>query len=74
MKNTEQNSFELFSEYPDVMSVHQLREALGIGRKGVYTLLEKQEIRSFKIGNTYKIPKTSLVEYVQRSCATGGTK
>lgn len=66
MNNTH-DQIELFTEYPDIMTVPQLRSALGIGRTGVYKLLESRAIRSFKIGNTYKIPKTALLEYVHQS-------
>ena len=36
----------LFSEYPDVLTVHQVRSALGIGRAGVYKLLESRQIKA----------------------------
>ena len=73
MKKTESVPVVLFSEYPDIMTVHDLRAALGISRKGVYNLLESGKIRSFKIGNTYKVPKTALIDYVNKSCK-GGNK
>ena len=68
MENVKQISNQLFAEFPDVMSVHHLRKALGIGRLGAYKLLEEKKISSFKIGNTYKIPKTAVIEYVKKSC------
>ena len=71
MKSTNSTIKELFSDYPDVMSVHHLRTALGIGRLGAYKLLEDGQIKSFKIGNTYKIPKTSVIDYVNQSCEKG---
>lgn len=61
----------LFDNYPDVMSVQQVRAALKIGRTAVYRLLDSNEIRCFKIGNAYKIPKTSLIEFVQRNSEGG---
>ena len=62
----------LFSEYPDVLTVHQVRSALGIGRAGVYRLLESRQIKCFKIGNTYKIPKSALIEFVSQNCGSSG--
>ena len=68
MKQNEKDS--LFADYPDVLNIKDLRQALGIGRIGAYKLLEAGEIQSFKIGNTYKIPKSALIDYVNRqSCA-----
>ena len=71
MKSINPTRNELFLEYPDVMTVHHLRAALGIGRLGAYKLLEQGKIQSFKIGNTYKIPKTAVIDYVTQSCEKG---
>lgn len=71
MKDTELILFELFERYPDVMTVHQAREALGVGRTGVYKLIDQGLLKCFKIGNAYKIPKTALIEYVNSSCKGG---
>lgn len=72
MENTKITQSELFEDYPDVLTVYQVRQALGIGRVGVYKLLESGSIRCFKIGNTYKIPKTFLLDYIQQSCKERG--
>jgi excisionase family DNA binding protein len=71
MKDTEQIQFELFERYPDVLTVHQAREALGVGRTGVYKLIDQGLLKCFKIGNAYKIPKSALIEYVTNSCKGG---
>lgn len=60
----------LFKDYPDVLSVKEVCQALQIGRVGVYKLLEAGEIYSFKIGKVYKIPKDSLITYVNQRCGT----
>lgn len=73
MKTTQPIPIDLFEEYPDVMTVQQVRKALGIGRTAVYRLLGSHEIHCFMIGNAYKIPKTSLIEFIQRN-SKGGTK
>lgn len=71
MKDADMIQFELFERYPDVLTVHQAREALGVGRTGVYKLIEQGLLKCFKIGNAYKIPKTALIEYVNSSCKGG---
>lgn len=60
----------LFKDYPDVLSVKEVCQALQIGRVGVYKLLEAGEIYSFRIGKIYKIPKDSLITYVNHGCGT----
>ena len=71
MKAQKTTVVALFDTYPDVMSVQQVRSALKIGRTAVYRLLDSNEIQCFKIGNAYKIPKTSLIEFVQRNSEGG---
>ena len=73
MNTTEATQIDLFEDYPDVMTVQQVRKALGIGRTAVYRLLESHEIHCFMIGNAYKIPKISLIEFIQRN-SKGGRK
>lgn len=76
MKKSETNKKELFETLPDILNVHQVKSALGIGRVGVYKLLQSNEIACFKIGNTYKVPKSSLIAYINQSCncEKGGEK
>ena len=73
MTPTEMSQIELFEDYPDVMTVQQVRQTLGIGRTAVYRLLESHEIECFMIGNAYKIPKTCLIDFVRKN-SKGGTK
>ena len=55
----------LFESYPDVVDVDDLRKMLGgISRKLAYRLLAEQTIKSIRIGRTYKIPKTCVIEYL----------
>ena len=55
----------IFEKYPDVVDVEDLRVMLGgISKKLAYRLLADNEIRSVKIGRTYKIPKICVIEYL----------
>ena len=57
----------LFTQYPDLMSINDLRGALGVGRTKAYELVSSGEIRSIRVGNAIRIPKTSLLDYVKGS-------
>ena len=55
----------MFEDYPDVVDVDGLCKMLGgISRKLAYRLLINQEIKSVRIGRSYKIPKISVIEYL----------
>ena len=49
----------MFPEYPDIVTVKELREMLGISRKLAYKLIDYGYIHAVKIGTTLKIPKIS---------------
>ena len=57
----------LFTQSPDLMSITDLRGALGVGRTKAYELVSSGEIRSIRVGNAIRIPKTSLLDYVKGS-------
>lgn len=59
------NTRKLFETYPDVVEVDDLCKMLGgISRKLAYRLLAQQEIKSIRIGRSYKIPKVFIIEYL----------
>jgi len=55
----------LLNEYDDVMTVEQFMDYLAVGKTTAYRLLKKGEIKAFKIGRVYKIPKKSVDEYIE---------
>ena len=54
----------MFNQYQDIMSVYDVSEALYIGKNHVYKLLENGDLKGFRIGKVWKIPKRNLEEYV----------
>ncbi len=60
---------EMFKDYPDVVSVGQLKEMLQIGQVLAYKLVKEGEIKSRKVGPEYKILKSTVIEYLSRGCS-----
>lgn len=54
----------MFPDYPDIVTVKQLREMLGISRQLAYELINDGKLQAIKIGNSFKIPKVSVINYV----------
>lgn len=59
-----------FRDFPDVMNVNQLQKALGIGRSSAYRLLKDGEVGCIRIGNTIRVPKVALINYLQKNTKT----
>ena len=57
----------MFNQYPDIMSVNDLSSALSIGRTKAYEMVRTGQNTCFKIGNAIRIPKKSLLDYVNRN-------
>ena len=57
---------DTFADYPDVVTIEQVREMLNIGRNLAYRLIKSGEIRARKVGRSYRIFKASVIEYMCR--------
>ena len=64
MKNNQSKSYELFSDYPDILSVQQLMELLQICKVLAYKLIESKKFKAVKIGREYKILKNSVIDFI----------
>ena len=56
-----------YDQLPLILSVDELAKILGIGRNTAYDLIRCGRIRSVRIGHKIRIPKDSLLEFLQES-------
>lgn len=56
---------DIFSEYPDVVNVDDLKAMLGIGKNVAYRLVNDNIIQSIRIGKIHKIPKCKVIEFLR---------
>lgn len=54
----------MFPDYPDIVNVAQLQKMLGISRHCAYSLIRDGYIPGILIGNSYKVPKKNIIDYV----------
>lgn len=57
----------MFPDYPDIVTVAQLRKMLGISRHLAYDLIAQKKIKAFQLGNSYKILKLNVIDYIMGS-------
>jgi hypothetical protein len=54
----------VFKDYPDILSVQQMAQALGIGINSAYQLIHDHAIGCKRVGKKIIVPKACLVDYV----------
>jgi excisionase family DNA binding protein len=55
----------MFNEYKDIVTVPELENMLNVGRTTAMRLIHSGEIQTFRIGNKIKIPKLSVIQFVE---------
>lgn len=61
-----ERSLTMDNEIEDLITLDELCESLCIGRNAAYNLLNNHEIKAFRIGRCWKIPRSSVNEYILR--------
>ena len=54
----------MLNDYPDILTVEQLAQILGIGINAAYKLVNDGTIGSRRIGKTIRIPKVCVTDYI----------
>lgn len=52
----------------DILTVSDLMEILYIGQNYAYKLLNEGKIRAFRVGKSWRIPRSSINEFIYNSC------
>lgn len=55
----------VLKEYPDILTVEEMSDALGVSTKTGYQLLRENEIEHLKVGRAYRVPKVHLLSYLR---------
>lgn len=54
----------MLNQYSDIITIDELCEILMIGKNCAYRLLTENKIKAFRIGKKWKIPKSSVADYI----------
>lgn len=54
----------MYNEPNDLITIDELCDILSIGRNAAYKLLNSKEIKAFRIGKVWKIPRIALNDYI----------
>ena len=62
--NNKQYYKAMFRDYPDLLTLEDLKKLLKISRKTAYKLLGENKIKHIKTGREYRIPKIYVIDYL----------
>lgn len=54
----------MFEQYDDILTVEEISEILKIGMTQAYRIVRSGDLKGYKEGKDWKIPKQALKEYV----------
>lgn len=63
----------MFNNEYDILTPEEVMDYLNIGRNSLYTLLNSGEIKAFRVGRNWKIPRKSLDKYIDESITNPST-
>lgn len=55
----------MLESFDDVMTVEETAEALRIGKNALYALLENKQLRGYRNGRVWRIPKEAVIEFIR---------
>ena len=64
VKKSQKEYVKMFDQYDEILTVADVMELLYVGKNTVYRLLHEGELKAFRIGKTWKIPKACLEQYI----------
>ena len=57
----------MFNNDYDVLTAYEAMDYLGIGENTLYKLLNSGELKAFRIGRVWKIPRKEIEKYIDKS-------
>ena len=54
----------MFENRDEILTVEELMELLYIGKNTAYDLLRSGQIKAFRIGKVWKVPREAITEFV----------
>lgn len=55
----------MFDAFDDIMTVEEVGEAMKIGTTQAYRMVRSKQLKAFKEGKDWKVPKEALIEYIR---------
>ena len=56
----------MFETYDDILTIEEVAEALKIGTSQAYKIVRSGDLKGYKEGKDWKVPKVSLINYIEK--------
>ena len=56
----------MFVIYDDILTIEEVAEALKIGTSQAYKIVRSGDLKGYKEGKDWKVPKVSLINYIEK--------
>ena len=63
----------MFEQYDDILTIEEVAELLRIGMTQAYRIVRSGNLKGYKEGKDWKIPKQALINYVVSQSHLSGT-
>jgi excisionase family DNA binding protein len=58
----------MFENFDDVVDIETFMDMLNIGRNKAYEILNSGEIKAFRVGRKWRIPRNAVEQYIHKKC------
>ena len=55
----------MFESLDDILTIEEVAEVLKLGTTNTYRIVRSGQLKGYKEGKDWKIPKSSLIDYIQ---------
>jgi excisionase family DNA binding protein len=57
-------SLKRLIDYPDILTVQEASEILGVSTKTIYKLIKQGDLKKQNVGRLFRIPKSNILSYL----------
>lgn len=57
----------MLEQYSEILTVDDVCEILKIGKNAAYHLLNKRDLKAFRIGRSWKVSRSSIENYINNA-------
>lgn len=70
----ENNLFQTYDKLPDILTINELCQYLKLGKVNTYKLVKQKGFTTIMIGNTIRVPKNGLIDWIQNNTRKAGNR